>query len=167
MGRAAKIIDKDKLEAIIVNLETNNKYTTRSQLFTEVAEKYSALHGVNFSNACAAQRAKQFGIEIKTQMGERGSHLKGGNGEALKKWRETGEVQDKKPKLKNPDFLPYWAKQEGGKFLKIAKSAARGSVKAKIKLNCIDCAGCSTKEVALCEIKTCPFWDIRPYQNKG
>lgn len=167
MGRAAKIIDKDKLEAIIVKLESENTYTTRSQLFTEVAEKYSDLHGVSFSNACAAQRAKQFGIEIKTQMGERGLHLKGGNADALKKWRETGEVQDKKPKIKSPDFLPYWAKEDGGKFLKIAKSAQRGSVKAKIKLKCIECAGGLTKEVALCEITTCPLWDIRPYQSKG
>lgn len=164
MGRVAKIIDRAKLEDIIVQLETNNKYTTRSQLFTEVADKYSDLHGVRFSNACAAQRAKQFGIEIKTQMGERGSHLKGGNGEALKKWRETGESNLTKPKMKSPDFLAFWAKEEGGKFLKIAKRASRGSAKAKMQLKCIECAGCSTKEVALCNITTCSLWETRAYQ---
>lgn len=165
MGRVAKIIEKDKLENIIKKLESENTYTTRSQLFMEVADKYSNLYGVSFSHSCAAQRAKQYGIEIKTQMGERGAHLKGGNADALKKWRETGEGQVKKPKISSPDFLAFWAKEEGGKFLKIAKSAARGSLKAKLKLKCIECAGCSLKEVALCHITTCPLWDTRPYQG--
>lgn len=164
MGRVAKIIEKDKLENIIKKLESENTYTTRSQLFMEVADKYSNLYGVSFSHSCAAQRAKQYGIEIKTQMGERGAHLKGGNADALKKWRETGEVQIKTAKGNADSLIKLYSTEENGKYLKLAKKVKRGSLKSAICLKCLECSNYKKEEIKNCPITTCALFPIRPYQ---
>ena len=46
----------------------------------------------------------------------------------------------------------------------IAK-AGNGSLKACIKLKCLDCTNWEKKEVALCQATECPLWNVRPYKR--
>jgi hypothetical protein len=48
---------------------------------------------------------------------------------------------------------------------KTVAKAGGGSLKARVKLMCLDCCNWEKGEVAHCEIKTCPLWDVRPYKR--
>lgn len=50
-------------------------------------------------------------------------------------------------------------------YEKTVARACAGSMKAAIKLKCLDCVCFERKEVALCTIKDCSLYNFRPYKN--
>lgn len=40
------------------------------------------------------------------------------------------------------------------------------SLRKSINAKCFDCSCGQTEEVKLCQVKTCPLWFVRPYQEK-
>lgn len=48
---------------------------------------------------------------------------------------------------------------------KLVEAVLKGSLKAAIKLKCIDCCCGDKKEVSLCTSYTCPLYRFRPYQK--
>jgi hypothetical protein len=43
------------------------------------------------------------------------------------------------------------------------KAILGNSRKEAVKAKCLDCMNWDKKEVAICEIETCPLWPYRPY----
>ena len=41
------------------------------------------------------------------------------------------------------------------------------SLRARINANCWQCVGESKKDVTECTVKSCPFWDVRPWQKSA
>lgn len=49
------------------------------------------------------------------------------------------------------------------RYQRLAKRAASGrSIKAAVKLHCIQCMGYSLKPAKVCEARVCPLWPYRP-----
>jgi hypothetical protein len=49
----------------------------------------------------------------------------------------------------------------------VFKRAFSGRSKASaIKAKCLDCTCLDKKEITLCNVKSCPLWIYRPYQEK-
>jgi hypothetical protein len=160
MSRRTIEIDQKKLTEILNRLESEQTFTNRSALFEEAAKEY----GEPSTSAIVYLRVKQWNIELKTVKAKPGEHLKGGNAEALKAFREDGDQKPKKIKGDSTPFIKYFTTEEKGKLLKLAKSVKRGSLKAAIKLKCLDCCNFDRKEVKYCACPECPLWLVRPFQ---
>ncbi len=165
MPRKTIQLDEKLVQSIIAKLESEKTYGNRGALFDETVRVLVKEHGfTTFSSAVISQRISKWpNFIIKTKKGARGSHLKSGNADALKQWRETGE--SKKAKVGDCSHLiESFTRQAKGRFLKVAKSIKRGSLKAAIRGKCLDCANFQTEEIKQCQCFDCPLWPIRPYQ---
>lgn len=40
------------------------------------------------------------------------------------------------------------------------------SLRKSINAYCYDCSGFNITEIKKCQVKKCPLWQVRPYQNK-
>lgn len=44
--------------------------------------------------------------------------------------------------------------------------AFQGSKAVAVRAKCLECTGNVRKEITLCEVYTCPLFEVRPYQAK-
>jgi hypothetical protein len=51
------------------------------------------------------------------------------------------------------------------RFLLVVDQAEKGSLRAAIKLTCLDCAACQASEIEHCPITACALFPHRPYQD--
>lgn len=163
MGKKTVEIDKQLLESVINKLEESATYANRTELYAATASVLHTEYSYKlFSPAWVYLRVKALDIKLKTPEGRKGVP----NGEALKKWREEGKT---KPQRKVDDSTPlikYFTKEEKGKYLALAKSVKKGSLKAAVKLKCIECSNFQKDEIKNCQVFTCPLWPVRPYKTK-
>ena len=161
-------LDEKVVQKIVTDLESKNTYTTRSKLFEDVLTELMTNHGFKkFSPAVISQRVNNWtNFQIKTAKGKRGQALAGGNVDALKKWRESGGESVKKKVGDATELVTFYVTEEQGKYLKMAKSIKRGSLKAAVKLMCLQCSTYEKKEITLCPVTKCPLHPVRPYQNE-
>ncbi len=109
--------------------------------------------------------------EIKTSKGRRGRQ----SGIKLSDEQKSAMVSGRV----NKSFDEEWLKalkanipltdSKGNKtdrFIKIYNKAVKGSIKAFLKLKCLDCSNWESTEVKLCTCISCPLWGIRPYKQK-
>jgi hypothetical protein len=166
MSRKSLEIDKSLVEKIATDLEAKGPLPNRSKLYEAIVVELVKNHGYKpFSATVIYQRNKEWKIEFKTPVGVRGQHLAGGNIEAIKKWRESGGESNQRKVGDSTQLIKHWTKEEKGKYLKLAKSIKRGSLKAAVKLKCLECANYDKKEIADCLCKDCPLFPVRPFQT--
>jgi hypothetical protein len=110
--------------------------------------------------------------EIKTRKGKRGRQ----SGVKLSAEQKTKMVNGRINKTLDEVWLAELTKivptrdAKGNKtdrFTKILKRAKQGSVKAIIKLKCLECSGWDATEVKNCTCISCPLYGIRPYKLKA
>jgi hypothetical protein len=68
------------------------------------------------------------------------------------------------------EFITTLKNAVPAKYHKLVDKVKNGSLKAAVKLKCLDCCGFETqakKEVRLCNIQECSLWAFRPYKPKG
>jgi len=162
MARKAIPVSQAALTAMIEDLEAaqpNGVFANRSALWNAVADSDYAKE-IGLSSQVAMLRCKAYGYEPKTPVGERGR--KPGQGMPANAKPQGGKRSRKK---RIPlDVVDTLKRQLPSMHSKIDRAAA-GSLKAAVALKCVDCSGGSKKEVALCNIRDCPLWGFRPYQN--
>ena len=154
-GRKAIPVSQAMLTKVIEEIEADGPLPNRSALWEKVcAHPYCVAIGLK--PQVAMLRAKSYeGLVIKTPLGKRGRE-KGcppvaGGGRKRKPMAK--EVMDRLSHITPPTLQND------------VKRAAAGSIKAAVKLKCLDCCAYSKKEVALCTIKECPLWHFRPYKR--
>lgn len=160
-------LNKSTVEQIVAKLEAAKTYPNRNALYKDIVDELVKNHGYKpFSSATIYLRVKEWNLELKTPQGKRGGGLKG-NPEALKNWRESNK-NGEGPKSRNVDntkpLIQFWSKEMNGKYLKLAKSIKRGSLKAAVKLKCLECANFQLEEIKDCQCTDCPLWPVRPYK---
>ncbi len=150
MGRAAILIDKTELEKEISQAESTKTFRNHTELFKHICEtpwgtsRKDTLGRVRvLSPATIYQRVKEFGITVQTKQGERGAHLAG----AVK----TGTRKFKGDKAELLKDVP-------AEYKTLAERVARGSLKAAVKLKCLDCCCYQMAEVRQCTCTSCPLW---------
>lgn len=158
-GRKPFVIDKDELQTVITAIEEGeNPPDNRTRLWAAVASTSWALRqGKNgLSPQMAMLKAKDFGLQIKTPVGQRGRS------------KGTGPVPNS-GKRKRKRFLPEAEPLVKKKFSqlgeKVVERLCDGKISAAVKAMCWDCSGGSKAEVARCACETCPLWPHRPWRK--
>ncbi len=160
-GRKAIEVNPTELQTQISQLEAaqadGGKFPNRSALWValEATEWAKSRNPRPLTAQVAMLIAKANNLTVATPVGKRG--------------REKGQAPvnagKRKPKQLNTVWLDAM-KKEMPEYTKLAEKAAKGSLKAVIKLNCLNCCCLQKKEVSLCVITGCPLWGVRPYKHK-
>lgn len=169
-GRKPIEVSKEGLQQAISTLESQAQFPNRAAL-------WAAVEATPFALSCLPQplkaqvammKAQQFELEIKTPKGQRG-RSKGcgpiaGGGRKKKILSETAIEAV-------VNGIPVTV-QEAGRIRKVRESLTstiakfgKGSMKAAIKLKCLDCCCWQLKEIAVCSITECSLHSFRPYKR--
>ena len=160
-GRKPIQVTSVQLQEAIRELERSQpdgKFPNRSALWTalENSEWAKSREPRPLTGQVAMILAKHSGLEIQTPLGKRGRE-KGcgpvGNPGARRKKRMPEDARIALTVVTPKTLQGTLAK------------AINGSLKAAVKLHCLECSGGSKKEVALCGIKRCSLWAFRPYKR--
>lgn len=156
MGRASIVIDKAELEKEISLAESANTFENQSRLLEYICNTPWA-DGLKDSlgrpkkplPTTIYQRIKEFGIVVKTPAGKRG----GSTGPKVRGKRFKG---DKSILVK---YVPV-------EFKPLAEKVAGGSLKAAVKLKCLDCCCWQMAEVRKCSMVNCPLYGFLKRDGK-
>lgn len=163
MGKVAIQVNREELQMAIRALENLNSFSNRTQLWQAVenSDWAKSLAPRPLSGQMAMLKAKQFDLEIKTPLGrkgrEKGSGPIPGGGRRKKK---VGEDNLREVIA----GLPVELKE---KYAKTIEKFENGSLKAAVKLKCLDCCNWSSGEVGNCEMLSCTLWSHRPYKRES
>lgn len=157
-GRKPLVLDKAEFQRAVTDLETSQTFPNRTLLWKSVEESAwaKALLPRPLTAQVALLKADEMQILIQTPKGKRGRSK--GDGPVLGGGR-------KKKSFSLPMLESGVPVEERAGLEKTLQRAANGSLKARIKLNCLNCTNWQKKEVSLCETRNCPLWDVRPYKN--
>jgi len=152
MARIGPSITKDELQQVIDQLENENQFVNRSELWKAVSHTAWAQNTkpVAATAAVVALRVRQFGIVVKTPLGKRGRSARQSLPTVNIFPANTNELKEVVPE----------------KFKHLIEKSQR-SLKTAIKLKCLDCSGWDKKEVKYCPIQGCSLYRHRPYKQKG
>ncbi len=157
-GRKPIEIDKSEFQACVSELESQKTFSNRTELWAAVEN--SAWAKTRIPRPLTAQvallKAEEFELEIKTVKGKKG------------KSKGCGPVSSggrKKKVFSIENIRKGIPLEERSSLEKTLNRAANGSLKARVKLMCMDCTNWQKKEVAICENNQCPLHDVRPYKR--
>lgn len=148
MGRASIVIKKEELEKEILCAETSQTFDNQSRLFeyicgTDWAKtiKDSLGRPKEIQPIHIYQRVKEFGIQLKTVAGKKGGAVKG-----VKRERKKRTIPTTFLSSVPPEYKP------------LAEKVAAGSLKAAIKLKCLECSCYQVAEVRKCTVTNCALY---------
>lgn len=159
MARKEIVINKSELQNEINRLEKSTTFPTLSHLWKALEETAWARNYTpkGLKSATLYVKAKSLGITTKTQPGKKGRS----KGEKV-----TGVRTPRREKLKKfKENFQQMRKQFPKTYLPLVDAAENGSMKAAVKLKCLDCSANQPKEVKMCNIESCPLFPFRPYQT--
>lgn len=150
MAKQAIQINREDFQNVISSLELSGGFTSRSAL-------WSAIEGSNWAKQLSPRpltaqvamlKAREFNLDIKTPLGRKGA--------------AKGVVR---PQRKRISLALIGDVKVPEKYKGLANRLAQGSLKAGIKLKCLDCSAWVSKEVRNCQVNSCPLFPIRPFQK--
>jgi hypothetical protein len=159
MPRPAIEVNEAKLKQLIGDCESKKQYTTRSELWQDVALAYGA------SPAWVYQVVERLNIEVKTPKGKKGRQKGTKVASGVKVSR--GVKFERSPIIKH-SLLQIEAvikQEQKGRFMPIFERMKAGSMKAAVTLKCLDCSSFQTLEIKHCPCENCPLHPFRPYQG--
>jgi hypothetical protein len=167
-GRAAVEIDEDKLKEAVVLAEKDGPLANLTTLWSRVAEIYQDLTDVPITTSVVYLRVNSLGLTLKTQKGKKG--LNGG----FAKGRPPGGTSRRSKFAKSPVAqLSVAAMKEmlinnnAERYMPLVDRIAKGSMKAAVRFNCLQCVAFVPREVALCGCRECAFFAFRPKVNES
>ena len=163
MARTKIPVDAAKLQETVSGLEANRTFVNQSALFQAVAETEWA-KGLKLTPAVIYLRVREFKTTCKTLPGKKGGVMTQERIDAMRAGR--GTRQPRSEKMKGfADSFEKMRKAFPAKSLPIIEKAEQGSLRAAIKLMCLDCSGQQAVEVRNCVCPGCPLFPHRPYQG--
>lgn len=164
MARAKLEITKKELQKIVDDLEKSQTFATTAELYIAIANTSWAksLQPRPLTAQVARLRVMELGVTCKTKPGKRGRQ-KGQRPENITRIPRSQkmkafatsfqEIRKNAPKID-------WA-------LKLIDAAEKtGSLRAAIKLKCLDCVCWQPIEIKLCTCTGCSLYPHRPYKQK-
>jgi hypothetical protein len=165
MGRSTIIFEQDKLVSAINAVESRQTFPSRDAMFKAAIESYKiefgGLNADRLTNILVYQRVKQWNVPLKTTAGKKG-RVAGTKMEIKQRKSISSSSVGIKALLTqiNTDAPP----EMRGRLNDLVAKMQNGSLKAAIKLNCLNCANYQREEVKHCECYECPLFSIRPYK---
>src|SRR5579885_1464653 len=129
MGRTAIVLDRDELQNAVNQAEATQTFGTLAELWRVVAKRLNT----GLSHQSVALKAKQLGVTHKTVAGRLG-------GGKRKSCPMPLPMADKLRKNFPPSLQTT------------VERAAKGSLRAAVKLHCLECSGGVRSEVANCQV---------------
>lgn len=178
MARTKVNINECMLRRIIQQCEAAKPYTARSALYEDVSAAYNLENKVNatglkdINQQLVYLRVKELNIPLKTPVGKRGRSAgcvinSGVKVPRADKIAGNKQAQDTLVQLRKELKTKYSNdNKDNARFLPLVDKIEQGSMKAALKLMCLQCVDYDTKEVAMCNCTSCPLHIFRPYKAK-
>lgn len=178
MARGKKTIEFDQalLTQILNTLEEEQTFSNLNILYEAALKKYCFAGGLNSTRLTTALinlRVQKWQLTLKTKPGKRGRKASGdGTTKVVTVTRKIPVDKDLLAPLRaeikkngystktERESVKHW------KNVKLVDGIAAGSIKAAVKLNCLQCMNFDKAEVRSCDNNTCAFWAIRPYKKE-
>jgi hypothetical protein len=167
MAKKSILVDRQKLEAALNMAENNGPLSNLSELWSKATEIYNRTAEQPITHSVVALRVKEWNVVVKTQPGRKGRAMSDEQKAAMQAARGQRRPRSEKMKeFKTFDLLRQEMNLEADKrrFLPVLEAAEKGSMKAAIKLNCLECSNWLTTEVKHCPVEKCAFYPHRPYK---
>ena len=166
-------IPKNELQVTISHVEKDGPLKNRAALFEAVANTTWAkcFQPKPVTASVAQLRAKEYDLNIKTPVGKRGrGPMTDAHKAALKKGRGAKRVSRAEKLAANPlaqQSLELIEKYSPARYSNTVKSLRKGSLKAALKMKCLECSDFQTQEIKHCPVLQCPLHLVRPYQPRS
>lgn len=172
MAKTPKPVNRQRLAQAIEATEANGPLVNRQTLYASVCERYNIACGPSASSqwitpSIVLLRIQEWQMSVKTPIGKRGRPVGSKiaprldeNGNPLPRKRRTGRKASKEnlEAMRGGEF-------KGSSYEGLLQRIENGSLTARIKANCLACAGFVRDEVKNCQCISCPLWDVRPYKE--
>lgn len=172
MAKTPKPVNRQRLAEAIAAAEANGPLTNRQTLYAAVCERYNVACGPSASSqwitpSVVLLRIKEWGMTVKTPIGKRGrpagckiAPRLDANGNPIARQKRKG----RKASAANLEAMRQ-GEFKGSSYEGLLTRIENGSLTARIKANCLACAGFDRSEVKHCGVTSCPLWDVRPYRE--
>lgn len=154
MSRKKVEINKLTLQETIQRLEKEKTFTNRQELYAELALVFKT------SSTTINNRIKSFNLldVITTPLGKKGNKL-------LAAPKHMGPRKNKYDSPEGKRHIKAIKRITAVSMHPTIDRAAKGSLKAAIKMKCWDCSGEQKGEIKNCTVIDCALWPVRPYRN--
>lgn len=163
MARTKLEISKKEFQAVVDDLESKQTFTNPSALWKAVEETSWAKNQSPraLTAIVAYQRARELKIVIKTLPGKKGRQ----KGQGMPAGSKKRTPRSEKMKVFSTTFATM-RKEIPVRYHNVIDLAEKGSLKAAIKLKCLDCTCWQPQEIKKCPIKACSLYPHRPFKQK-
>lgn len=161
-GRKGIEVTAQELQSALSILESSQEggcFPTRNALWAalEQTEWAKTRSPRPLTAQVAMLMAKKHNTTIATPVGRRGRQ-KGCAPISVKGGRKRKQL--------SPEQAKFLYDNTPKKFHKIVDKIVAGSMKARIKRNCLECCGWEREEARNCGITSCSFYAVRAYRTK-
>jgi len=171
MAKKAYEVDRALLLSSIKKAEASGPLGNRSLLHDEVAKVYNAGHPPReITSSVVMLRINQWNLPILTQAGKRGlSVLTPEQKEKMQAARRGPRTSRGDKFAADPTIVAGFVKMRD-EFEPIHQATidklVAGSMRAAVKLKCLDCCAGQAREVKFCSCNECPLFAFRPYKPR-
>ena len=163
MARTKIQVDRTALQNTVNTLEAGQTFTNSSALYEAVANTEWG-KGLKLTPSVVYLRIREFKITMQTKPGKRGGTITQERIDAMRAGRKDRQPRSEKMKNFSASFA-LMRKNYPSKSLPLIEKAETGSLRAAIKLMCLDCTCQQPVEVRNCACPGCPLFPHRPYQG--
>ena len=165
-------IDRPRLEKAFTDAEALGPLSSRSKLYERAAAKYNDGNANPITATVARLRFEAWGLTCQTgavATREANPHAFGRGTGAAPAPRPAGPRKTRGQKFSShPEFdknIDTLNAKAPTRYHALVKAVAKGSMKAAIKLQCLQCMGYKASDVDDCRGLSCPLYLFRPYQK--
>lgn len=165
MARIKLEVNREELANQVRLAEESNTFKSRDDLYAHIANTdWAKSQPKPLTKSVVYLRIKEFNIPINTAKAEPFMKRVLNNVGILnnQEGQEERERFDKEDVELNKTMMAGYFDP---KHHATIKKAVRGSMKAAIRLKCLDCCAENKVEIKECNVTTCPLWLYRPFQG--
>lgn len=157
MGRKTIEINVDLLKTCIEEVEAAGPLANLSALYLQVSELMVSRGETNINPQLVMLRINKLTLPVKTQKGKRGRQP----GQQV----DVGFIPTRKRRVMQEEIYEALKSSTPKKYQGVVEKARTGSLKAVLRLKCLECGDYQQEEIRHCGITSCPLYSIRPFKT--
>lgn len=172
MAKTAKPVNRQRLAQAIADAEAQGPLTNRQTLYAACAERYNVACGATcpkdwITPSIVLLRIQEWQMSVKTPVGKRGRPA---GTKIAPKLDANGNPLPRATRKSRKASAANLEAMKSGEFASpsyegLLTRIENGSLTARIKANCLACAGFDRSEIKNCGVTSCPLWDVRPFRT--
>jgi hypothetical protein len=160
-------VNKAEFQEVVNDLEGKQTFANPSHLWKAVEEtEWAKNHKPRrLTVSICRQRTKQLGLVMKTVASKRAhGEMTPERKAAMLAARKNRKSRAEKMKAFGQTFTEL-RREAPSRFLPLVDQAEKGSLRAALKLKCLDCTCYQPTEIKECPLTCCSLYPHRPYQK--